>query len=551
MMTAFNDIDNHIDNDIDASSASERGYEHEPEVPCTADIGLTESEVEQFDWGMRGIFEQMPGAGSGFECYGPVEKRYGLPEVVQTLKYICAEWAKAYPGGPRLGIGNISYQNGGPMPPHVSHQKGIDVDLAPIASSNEEIPLTWDNPKYSQQRTQQLVNLIRSNPILGIRTILFNDPGVQGVDPWAGHDNHLHVSFLSPGIASITFSSDQGSDLRLVSPIMRGARVTKLQEDLVKVGINVTVDGDFGPKTDAAVRRFQSEYGLDVDGIAGQMTLAKLAQVIREQADGARGGSGPGLKLQDVIDQNKAIPFDDINAGVLVDDLTLCTEIQIILRANGLLEVVDGLYGPKTREALRRFKASRFLGGGDVLGISTAKALLEAKPGSGQLPEWEGGDRQATIQAIIKEAHRQGITDKCQIAYILATVQHETADSFQPVREAYYLGEPRAEQYRRSLRYYPYYGRGYVQLTWDYNYRQYSDLLNLDLINEPDLVMRPDIALFILVDGMKRGVFTGVKLDDYISSREINFRKARRIINGDDEAVRIEGYAVSWQSNLA
>jgi predicted chitinase len=90
-----------------------------------------------------------------------------------------------------------------------------------------------------------------------------------------------------------------------------------------------------------------------------------------------------------------------------------------------------------------------------------------------------------------------------------------------------------------------------VQLTWDYNYREYSNLLGLDLINNPDWVMRPDISLFILIDGMKRGVFTTVKLDDYIDGSFVDFYNARRIINGTDEAPRIENYAVSWQTNLA
>ena len=131
-------------------------------------------------------------------------------------------------------------------------------------------------------------------------------------------------------------------------------------------------------------------------------------------------------------------------------------------------------------------------------------------------------------------------------------MQHETNDTFQPVQEAYYLGEPKAENYRQTLRYKPFYGRGYVQLTWDYNYREYSNLLALDLINEPDLVMRPEISLFVLIDGMKRGVFTGVGLDHYITTDDRpDFRNARRIINGLDEADRIEGYAMNWQTRLA
>jgi hypothetical protein len=201
-------------------------------------------------------------------------------------------------------------------------------------------------------------------------------------------------------------------------------------------------------------------------------------------------------------------------------------------------------------EALRKFKVSHQLSGGDILGATTAKALLDAKPTVGILPNWKGGDKNATVEAIIQEAHRQNITSQAQIAYIIATVQHETAESFQPVKESYYLGEPAGKNHRQTLHYYPYYGRGYVQLTWDYNYRKYSDVLGLDLVNDPDLVMRADISLFILVDGMKRGTFTGIKLDDYISDNGVYFWSARKIINGLDQAERIESYAMNWQTKI-
>lgn len=517
---------------------------HHDHTHCAANIGFTEAEIEQFSWGTRGLFEQLPASGVGYECYDRVEHRYGRPETIEALKYVCNEWAKRYPR-PRIGIGDISTAEG-PTPGHSSHQHGIDVDIALVANTDAEIPLTWQDAEYSRERTQELVDLFYNNPILPVRVILFNDPEVTRVQFCEGHHNHLHVSFISPGIDSAPYSSDRDGDLRLVIPPMQGERVRKLQEDLANVGISVTADGIFGEQTDAAVRKFQADRNLQVDGIAGFVTQTQLAELSSVQSRGV--SSEPSnLKLQDVIDQKQSIPFDDINSGVFVDDRLFCAEVQTILRANHLLEVVDGIYGSKTQKALRNFKASRQLDGGDVLGATTAKALLDAKQGAGKLPDWKGGDKQAAVQAIIKEAHRQGISSQAQIAYILATVQHETADSFQPVKESYYLGEPEAENDRKTLPYYPFYGRGYVQLTHLENYRKYSDLLSLDLVNNPDRVMLPDIALYILVDGMKRGFFTGIKLDDCISGNEVDFLEARRIINGQDEAERIANYAMDWQ----
>ncbi|WP_287287897.1 hypothetical protein [Okeania sp. SIO2B9] len=41
-----------------------------------------------------------------------------------------------------------------------------------------------------------------------------------------------------------------------------------------------------------------------------------------------------------------------------------------------------------------------------------------------------------------------------------------------------------------------------MQLTWRDNYQKYSYLLGLDLVNNPDLVMRPDLYIFIMIDGI-------------------------------------------------
>jgi hypothetical protein len=56
-----------------------------------------------------------------------------------------------------------------------------------------------------------------------------------------------------------------------------GSDVVKLQKRLLELGFNLgSADGKLGPKTETAVKQFQKDKGLLVDGIAGQKTLAAL-----------------------------------------------------------------------------------------------------------------------------------------------------------------------------------------------------------------------------------------------------------------------------------
>ena len=67
--------------------------------------------------------------------------------------------------------------------------------------------------------------------------------------------------------------------------------VQTLQYLLRARGHNLTVDGIFGPGTDAAVRAFQQQKGLAVDGIVGPVTWSALVITVRQgsQGDAVRG----------------------------------------------------------------------------------------------------------------------------------------------------------------------------------------------------------------------------------------------------------------------
>lgn len=156
------------------------------------------------------------------------------------------------------------------------------------------------------------------------------------------------------------------------------------------------------------------------------------------------------------------------------------------------------------------------------------------------------GTKQGTIAAIKYECEQNGLVIPEQIAYVLATVEHETGGTFKPVTEAYWLKNPDKYLKEHHGDYYPYYGRGFVQLTWDYNYKKYGEILNIDLLNNPSLALNPNVALFILVHGFKHGTFTGKKLTDYINTDKCDFVNARKCINGLDKAKHIARLAKKY-----
>ena len=64
----------------------------------------------------------------------------------------------------------------------------------------------------------------------------------------------------------------------------RGDDVREVQEMLISQGyLNDDADGIFGPKTEAAVRAFQQEKGLDATGIVGEGTYNALKTKRRGQ----------------------------------------------------------------------------------------------------------------------------------------------------------------------------------------------------------------------------------------------------------------------------
>jgi hypothetical protein len=150
------------------------------------------------------------------------------------------------------------------------------------------------------------------------------------------------------------------------------------------------------------------------------------------------------------------------------------------------------------------------------------------------------------------------IKDVRWAAYMLATVKHECADKWQPIEE---FGKGAGHDYGKDVtvtgsdgKKYTnkYYGRGYVQLTWKDNYDKMSKNLGLgdSLLIRPAEALDAETAYKIMSYGMRNGSFTGKKLSDYIHDSTVDYKNARRIINGLDQWQRIKGYAEKLEAML-
>lgn len=156
------------------------------------------------------------------------------------------------------------------------------------------------------------------------------------------------------------------------------------------------------------------------------------------------------------------------------------------------------------------------------------------------------------MEFIIDQFFKAGLCDLRWLAYMLATVRRECGADMAPIRE---VGKGQGKAYGKVINGNVYYGRGYVQLTWYWNYQTMSKLLGIDLYNDPDLALKQDVAAKIMIEGMTKGKslkgdFTGVSLENFFNDQKTDWVNARKIINGLDKAELIEGYAKQFYSAL-
>ena len=143
-------------------------------------------------------------------------------------------------------------------------------------------------------------------------------------------------------------------------------------------------DGDFGSATEEAVKAFQRQNGLNVDGVAGADTLNKLysSDAKKASSGGSSGGTVNVTKIPQPTPVRQYVNVTPAPNGQYVtlregNSGTLVRNLQNALRQQGYLYTGDGKYGEATTEAVTKFQQDKGLSQDGVAGPATQRILFE------------------------------------------------------------------------------------------------------------------------------------------------------------------------------
>lgn len=182
------------------------------------------------------------------------------------------------------------------------------------------------------------------------------------------------------------------------SPIAEGensANALTVQHLLNAAGYAVVADGVFGPATADAVRAFQTDRGLSVDGIVGEQTGSALAVTVQ---NGDTGDAVRGLQVQ--------------------------------LNKTGSSLEVDGVFGEATQAAVTSFQSASGLTVDGVVGPATWQALVGSGSGTTPNPGQPGEtfatlseEQLANVRTIIAEGKNAGVPEYGWVVGIATAMQ--------------------------------------------------------------------------------------------------------------------------------
>ena len=192
------------------------------------------------------------------------------------------------------------------------------------------------------------------------------------------------IGFLAALVLAVCcFAPAMALDASTLRNGSRGETVRTLQQALIDLGyLKGKADGIFGNQTENAVRAFQAAKKLTVDGLAGKKTQALLFGA--SSSSGTAAPAAASAQAQNVPAASSASSgkglFNGNYATLRLNDRNDRVRVlqQALIRLNYLSGKADGIFGPKTRDAVVAFQQKNNLSVDGLAGKKTLKALEAA-----------------------------------------------------------------------------------------------------------------------------------------------------------------------------
>ncbi len=147
---------------------------------------------------------QLPVESADWVTWNPVtdsvpntpRRLYGNERTIRTIVSVIEAYRAAHPRAPRVVVGDISFEDGGPMDAHVSHQNGLDVDIYyPRRDGTLRAPRSREaiDRRLAQDLLDRFIAAGAHKVFVGYQTDLQGPRDV--VVPYPNHEDHMHVRF--------------------------------------------------------------------------------------------------------------------------------------------------------------------------------------------------------------------------------------------------------------------------------------------------------------------------------------------------------------------
>jgi peptidoglycan hydrolase-like protein with peptidoglycan-binding domain len=308
-------------------------------------------------------------------------------------------------GGNGFGLMQIDFRyhhpRGGPYSAeHIDQAAGILKGMLNEVKRN--------HPDWPAEQQLRGAVAAYNSGVSNVQTIAGMDRGTTGND--YSNDVWARAQALAPsfgGAGGVSGPTDPTGPVSGTGAVLkqgsRGPEVKELQNQLNKLGYSVgTADGEFGPKTAAAVKKFQADKGLEADGVVGPKTREALKKATQQPV-----APKDGFETAAPRQWTQAPSLEEVkNNGKLLKEGMQGPAVTKLQQLLGI--EADGKFGPGTRKAVADYQKAAGLNPGQGNEGVVGKTTLEHLEKSGGTTGVDGisAKGRQQMQALLDIAQR-------------------------------------------------------------------------------------------------------------------------------------------------